>query len=1104
MKLCYSSGRMSIKTLLIFFLFQIFVFIPPVSGQSDGKDTTGVMGYINKGVSFHDEGKYDEAIECYGRVSRCHPLYTRALYEIAFSLHESGRNKEALLKCNEAIELGYDIPQIFGLKGSILDDLGNAKEGAAVIGEAVKKWPYNQELLYNLAACLINNNDLLQGEKVLLKSIRVNPFHATTSLALAKINLMMGRTAESYLAYNMAILLSPRIRMLTQYEEAISGSMDSLIRPYLYPYPENMDAGKWQDLSAILQSGITSDKKIKYNYTPDYRIMRMSLLLFSNLRYDKNDTSIYNQYYVRFFTEMMETFDFEVFLNYSLSKTQIEEVQKWVIKNQDTYQEFIRWAQNGINKWKSHGFSGENESKGITVWHFNERDVLEAIGWQKETREGVWHLLEPSGSIADSGAMANDQKTGPWTVYWPDGKIKQKLHYKENKLNGACTTFHKNGAIYGIYEFREGSQYGKEDLYSPSGLLISRSHYRSDTMNGPVTQVNRDDWFTSEYTMKDGKPDGEFKEIWMNGKRKFIGNYNSGHKDGHYRFFYPNDTIESEIDFVNDTMQGNYRQYYRNGAKSAEGFYKKGKPEGILSYYDRYGHLKQLDSLYVNGELTGTRTYYFSTGGKKEICKFVRDTMVSVKQFDKTGKLIYEAGMNGNFLHYKDFYPEGSLLREGDFIGARMTGEWKKYTPSGVLLEILNYKDGYQTGSCKTFSINGQLKEEYVSDSNRIIGPYTEYFRNGKVYRKGQYVAEGPDGEWKVYYPNDSLSEEYYVSEGTPGGVMIDYSTDQHLQSEVYHNENGDDCRTIFFDHTGKQCYDWKYPFGESKAEVLYPDGKIWQRRTVRDNLMEGNLDKYYPNGQMSDSIPLCSGLVDGVVKKWDPEGIICDELVYVKGKRQGIWKNYADGKLASTSYFEENEVTGVSTDYYENGKISKVIEWDNGVRSGRSTYFSPDGNQMGMMLYNDNVLVGYAGSDATGKQEPVKQVNAQTSEVTLYYANGKPSIKTGLKNGLYNGRYNTWYPNGDIFREGTFVNDDEEGLYRIYYPGNILKEEINFHDGYRNGAYTCYYPIGKIRKRGNYILDMEHGEWAIYDQSGKQTATYYYDEGDIYEIRYY
>ena len=84
--------------------------------------------------------------------------------------------------------------------------------------------------MYNLGVCYLSAGDPVKAEEALLKSLRINPFHAKSHMAVAKANFAMGRIAQSYLAYNMAILISPGLKNLKEFGNAITGRLNVIPR----------------------------------------------------------------------------------------------------------------------------------------------------------------------------------------------------------------------------------------------------------------------------------------------------------------------------------------------------------------------------------------------------------------------------------------------------------------------------------------------------------------------------------------------------------------------------------------------------------------------------------------------------------------------------------------------------------------------------------------------------------------------------------------------------------------------------------------------------------------------------------------------------------
>jgi antitoxin component YwqK of YwqJK toxin-antitoxin module len=122
----------------------------------------------------------------------------------------------------------------------------------------------------------------------------------------------------------------------------------------------------------------------------------------------------------------------------------------------------------------------------------------------------------------------------------------------------------------------------------------------------------------------------------------------------------------------------------------------------------------------------------------------------------------------------------------------------------------------------------------------------------------------------------------------------------------------------------------------------------------------------------------------------------------------------------------------GSYTEYYENGKIKMIQNYQHGILHG---------------------------------------------PVVSYYESGHLSIEMTLQNNKRNGIYKDYYPNGSLKIIVNYVNEKREGIYKDYYPGpengvGKLKVIVNCVNGFFHGIYKSYY-------------DVLEGTEAIQDENG-------------------
>lgn len=116
------------------------------------------------------------------------------------------------------------------------------------------------------------------------------------------------------------------------------------------------------------------------------------------------------------------------------------------------------------------------------------------------------------------------------------------------------------------------------------------------------------------------------------------------------------------------------------------------------------------------------------------------------------------------------------------------------------------------------------------------------------------------------------------------------------------------------------------------------------------------------------------------------------------------------------------------------------------------------------------------------GKREGVAQSFGSDGQIL-----SETEYKSDKKNGPY------WRKNskGEWVERGTYIEDEEDGIWNVHYMGNTgngIKTTVSYKLGKKQGLETNYYFDGKIESQGNYTADARTGSWKLY-----------YDTGSIY-----
>lgn len=1061
---------------------------------------------IQKGIELFDVGKYDESINLFSTVSPCDPDYALACYETALALSNQGKNEQALEKCEESLMLNPGNVQFCILKGNLLDNLGQTEEAIKWLQHYQSSYPYNQNLLYNLALCHLNNDEVIKAEALLLRGLYYNPFHASSHLALARINYIMGRKAQSYLAYNVGILMNPRVEYIKEYEEAISDKIDSVSKSYLYSDDRNAGHAKWKDLTGLLNAEVAFREDFRYEYPINFISCRQSSLLFQKMNFDEKDTTLYNQFYVRFLKKMIETDGFETYIYYMLRNFNIEAVAEWTKKNEARIDSFIAHARNTINTWKAYGFSTENEASRLKRYHFNSNGVLENLGVLREqpepSKEGTWYVISSTGAISQEGAYKNNLEEGRFLIFWPDvTTVKQKLNFKNGKLDGINYTYHRNGSREGIYPRENGIPVDKEEEYNSAGRLTSCNSYRNGRIEGNSVLIDYAGGFRRETPFVHGKRQGIMSEKWLNGSKKAEATYADSLLQGSYKKWYANSRPEWEGNYEKDVQTGKWISWHPNGIKSAEGTCdQKGELTGLYCEFDRHGRTSLQVSGYKNGQPDGTQTYFYPDGSIQAKLMVQEGKITHIDCFDSAGKKIYSAQEENGRLDYKFFFPEGTVKTEGTYVNGLRDGTWKTYNITGKTVLEENWSAGLRSGVQNSFHSNGQLHLTYSSDSNNISGKVIRYFRNGHLAMTGYYNREGATGEWTSFHNNDSVQSRFYFVHDRLAGRRMNYSPEGKLSSEEIYNEDGEAVRIKFFDHMEKLTDDLDFQYDSVSFERKYPDGKIKHRLTMIDHRKNGPEEFYFPNGQLKDRQLYCYGNAQGEKLEWDYFGKPVYKNNYCMNEPDGNRTIYENGAIGSTDSCEIGTDQGFYREYHPNGRIFRMIMTENGERQGKADFFAPDSTWMYSFLYRDDEICSVSYRDKLGNLHADERISMATSEIVTYFENGKISARLPFSKGIYSGKYITYYSNGQALRELNYLNDYLEGVSRYYYENGILKASESWRNGSKTGPYQSFYPNGSKESEGQYLSGLKTGKWLFYDKAGKITQTLHYANDEIYQ----
>ena len=80
-------------------------------------------------------------------------------------------------------------------------------------------------------------------------------------------------------------------------------------------------------------------------------------------------------------------------------------------------------------------------------------------------------------------------------------------------------------------------------------------------------------------------------------------------------------------------------------------------------------------------------------------------------------------------------------------------------------------------------------------------------------------------------------------------------------------------------------------------------------------------------------------------------------------------------------------------------------------------------------------------------------QDNMRVGEWTQWYVTGEKRSIKHFKDNVIHGKTEIFYKNGHLMGEGEFVNNFEEGIWKLYTPEGKLARECTFEGGEEKGC---------------------------------------------------
>jgi len=343
-------------------------------------------------------------------------------------------------------------------------------------------------------------------------------------------------------------------------------------------------------------------------------------------------------------------------------------------------------------------------------------------------------------------------------------------------------------------------------------------------------------------------------------------------------------------------------------------------------------------------------------------------------------------------------------------------GFWDRYyLPFYQWIAENNYFDDF-TYTINTSIKNEEFKKVIAKNEDEIVAFIEAYVPKWFDL----FNATSKDNIAFNYY-DGTFQAEGQMDGDTSVGDWLFYDTNGRLSSKGFYNNKGE----------REKEWTWYHDNGTPREIAIYKDGEL-----------NGANKLYYDNGKPYILTNSKNDAYDGEYKYFIKKGGLKQKKQFKDGNLDGKYLAFFDVGESLIEYeadYIDDEIDGDFKEYYANGDLFSVMNFENNERNGKETQ---------------------------------------------YYWNKQVSMEASYKDDKLNGPYLTYHPSGNKKEIGQSVDGFFNGPWQLYYDNGILNAEYSYNNGSLDDIYKTYDTDGKLTSEFQYRKG-EIISYKFYDKSG-------------------
>lgn len=352
------------KTILI-------LMFPLMCNLSFGQNKADAEKLVDEGVAYHDKGDYDGAIAIYDKALELDKDNLIAMTEKAFSLVSLKKYDEAINYCQKAIAThpgDKGLKTVYVTYGNASDGLKKTDKSIDIYDEGIKQFPDYYQLYFNKGISLSSVKKYDQAILCFQKAIMLNPKHASSHNAIARLSNINNKRIPSLLAYCRFLAIEPQSNRakenLSSVQKIMKGNVEetgkksvtiNISSDMLGDTTENgkpkENSFTSTDLILAMDAAMDFDKKNKKKTEVEQFIRKFETVCASLKETKKMNFGFFWDYYVPYFTEMKEKNFLETYAYIAFASSDDTDIAKWLKGHKNETDKFFEWSKSF--EWKA-------------------------------------------------------------------------------------------------------------------------------------------------------------------------------------------------------------------------------------------------------------------------------------------------------------------------------------------------------------------------------------------------------------------------------------------------------------------------------------------------------------------------------------------------------------------------------------------------------------------------------------------------------------------------------------------------------------------------------------------------------------------------------